>query len=289
MRLVSAQRPSQTFLSICSKKLDKADVCGPAVSFTTKSPLCVTVYINGVGLQALVDSGSPVSFISDSCDILHEVGPITKCKKNFLSVCSRTFNVNSYIKTSLTLDHVTVSANLLIAAPPFPIILGCNVLADLGVTVTFNPPKLSFSMACTAHPVYDVSTCLTRRQKNQLDGLLSEFQDRFSTSSTDVGRTTTLKHIIETTGTPHKLRAYRQPQAHQKPLKEQLDQMLQNGIIRYSKSPWSSPCFLVKKKDGSFRFIVDYRRLNDKTIKDCFPLPLIDEIIYLPLPHDRDF
>jgi hypothetical protein len=171
-----------------------------------------------------------------------------------------------------------VSAKLLVAATPFPIILGCDILADLGVTVTFNPPKLSFSMACTDQ-VYDVCTNLPRRQKNQLNGLLSEFQDRFSTSPTDVGRTTTLKHVIETTGTPHKLRAYRQPQAHQKPLKEQLDQMLQSGIVQYSKSPWSSPCFLVKKKDGSFRFVVDYRRLNDKTIKDCFPLPLIDEII----------
>ena len=263
---------------VCSKKLSKADVCGPAVSLTTNNPLCVNVCINGVNLQALVDSGSPVSFISDSCNLLSELGPIRKCKKNFLSVCSRTFNINSYIKTSLTFDNVTVSANLLIANTPFPVILGCDVLADLGVSLTFNPPRLSFSMTCAACPLYDISSHLPHRQQNQLKGLLSEFQDRFSSSPTDIGRTTTLKHVIETTGAPHKLRAYRQPEAHQEPLKELIAQMLRSGIIRLSKSPWSSPCFLVKKKDGSFRFIVDYRRLNEKTIKDCFPLPLIDEI-----------
>ena len=55
--------------------------------------------------------------------------------------------------------------------------------------------------------------------------------------------------------------------------------MQRQGIIEPSDGPWSSPTVLVWKKDGSTRFCVDYRRLNDVTKKDCHPLPRIDTIL----------
>lgn len=59
---------------------------------------------------------------------------------------------------------------------------------------------------------------------------------------------------------------------------DQVQEMPQKGVIQESCSPWAAPVILVKKKDDSWRFCVDYRRLNAVTKKDVYPLPRIDAI-----------
>ena len=57
--------------------------------------------------------------------------------------------------------------------------------------------------------------------------------------------------------------------------------MLNKGVIRHSKSPWSSPILLKNKKDGSIRFCVDFRKVNKLTKRDVYPLPMIDDCLNL--------
>ena len=62
-------------------------------------------------------------------------------------------------------------------------------------------------------------------------------------------------------------------------LKKQLDELLRKGYIRPSSSPWGSPAIFVGKKDGSLRMCIDYRQLNEVTIKNKYPLPRIDDLL----------
>ena len=71
---------------------------------------------------------------------------------------------------------------------------------------------------------------------------------------------------------------YRKSNRDQEVLNKETKALLEKEIIEHSTSPWSSPVVLVKKKDGTTRFCVDYRRLNEITVKDAFPLPRIDDI-----------
>ncbi len=83
---------------------------------------------------------------------------------------------------------------------------------------------------------------------------------------------------IATRGPPIKQRVRRQVLMKRHIVDEEVEKMLKLGVIRPSQSPWASPVTLVPKKDGSTRFCIDFRRVNDVTVKDADPLPLIGEI-----------
>ena len=121
--------------------------------------------------------------------------------------------------------------------------------------------------------------CLSPLQQQQLNELFRKFSDVFSHGEDDLGNTPLLEHAIETHGPPLRQPYRRQNPAVRREEMVQVQQMLSNNVIRPSNSPWASPVVMVRKKDGSLRFCVDFRQLNAATTKDAHPLPRIDDLL----------
>jgi len=113
--------------------------------------------------------------------------------------------------------------------------------------------------------------------KSQLSQLLESYKDVFSYSEFDLGCTGIVSHEIDTgDNRPFKQPLRPQPRAHLPAIDQLLHEMQSQGIIEPCQSEWASNIVLVKKKDGSIRFCVDYRKLNTLTRKDAYPLPRIE-------------
>ena len=132
-----------------------------------------------------------------------------------------------------------------------------TVLVDTGSNITVVTPEVYQSIPAPECPVLEEvgSTML--------------FADVFAASDEDLEKTGVGKHRIDT-GNARSIRqpARRKPVHQKKEAEDEVQKMLRKDIIEPSSSPWASPIVLVKKKDGSTRFCVDYRKLNAVTTKD---------------------
>ncbi|HVH95926.1 MAG TPA: reverse transcriptase family protein, partial [Bacillus sp. (in: firmicutes)] len=109
---------------------------------------------------------------------------------------------------------------------------------------------------------------------------MDKHQDVFAKDSNDLGRTNIAKHLIDTGDhKPIKQTAYRVNPHRKKIIEEEIQKMLEKGVIRRSNSPWSTPVTLILKPNGKWRFCIDFRKLNDITRKDNHPLPRIDTLL----------
>ena len=127
--------------------------------------------------------------------------------------------------------------------------------------------------------VLDAATELTSDQRARAADLLAKHVNTFPAPGTPItGRTEAVMHDIDTGSTrPIRCNPRKLSPKKIKIQQELVDKMLEEGQIEHSVSAWSAPTVLVTKKDGTTRFCVDYRRLNNNTKKDAFPLPRIDD------------
>ena len=115
-------------------------------------------------------------------------------------------------------------------------------------------------------------------QRVQLQSVLSSFQHIFSNNP---GRTSLTHHSIELQpgSKPIRLSPYRMNPEKLQVVRKELDLMLSMGVVEESSSDYASPICLVPKSDGSVRFCCDYRKLNNFTVPDAFPLPRVETLI----------
>ena len=124
------------------------------------------------------------------------------------------------------------------------------------------------------------ATNLTPEQAAQVKEILAQISNVFSKDSTDLGSTTEITHEIRLVNDILVREPYRRvPPAKQEEFRVAVQALLDTGVIRESCCPYASPVVLVRKKDGSLRVCVVFRRLNAKTIRDAYPIPRITETL----------
>ena len=120
---------------------------------------------------------------------------------------------------------------------------------------------------------------MSSTEQAQIKELVLKYSDVFAENPKKPKATITEHRIITENAMPVHQKPRRIPLAWENEVHVQLQEMLDNDIIRPSTSPWNSPIILVKKKDNTMRFVCDFRSLNDSTKKDTYPLPHLRDVI----------
>ena len=152
--------------------------------------------------------------------------------------------------------------------------------------ITLNPEwevgaisSVHLTQSPTGDQMPQIPDSLSFEQQRDLRHLLDEYKDVFSREGQPISSTSLVEHEIHTTGPAIRLPFRRQNPVIRDIEQQQVKEMLRDEVIRPSTSPWASPVVMVKKKDGTMRFCVDFRKMNDATIKDAHPLPRIDDTL----------
>jgi hypothetical protein len=114
----------------------------------------------------------------------------------------------------------------------------------------------------------------------KVKNLIVQYKEICIVEGSKLGKTNIIKHRIDTQDHPPiKQRYYRETPEKKETISKEIKDMLDQGVIRPSYSPWASPVVIVKKKDGRNRFCIDYRKINSITVTDAFPMPRIDDLL----------
>jgi hypothetical protein len=252
----------------------------------TSSMLQLATVVHAVGLTSLVDSGSTHSFVDAA--VAARVGLVFEpCASLSVGVSNgdRVPCAGICQSVAIFIDHEEFTVDLfVIQLGGFDIVLGCEWLRTLGpILWDLNVLSMEFWrhdhrvqwFGVNARPSSRLSALATDAF---LSLLLEEFQDLFSTPSR-LPPPRAFDHRIHLLpgSLPVAVRPYRYPQLLKDEIEAQCAAMLEQGIIRASTSSFSSPGLLVRKPDESWRFCVEYRALNMNTVRDKFPIPMVDE------------
>jgi hypothetical protein len=244
----------------------------------------VRLSLAGVPLLALVDTGASRtllqrdSFLEICANIARS--PILQRSHGLCTLSGEHIPVLG--ETQVTEDKVGPLNVVVVTTGVHQLILGADELQRGGATLDFTSHTLlwhgvTFTVECEsqvhlAH-VYPVESAGLIQQT------VSKNADVFAGNDTPLGDCPLVQMKIDTgSARPISQKPYRTPLTKRKIIEEQITSMLKKGVIRPSSSPWASPVTLVPKKDGGTRFCIDYRKVNDITKKDRYPLPQIQDI-----------
>lgn len=269
----------------------KVNLCKELSNNPVNNDICTAV-IQGIPVDVLIDSGAlNISLISS--DIVKYFSCARKPTYCVLKgVSSEEIIAHEFITLTIEFSHISLEVDLVIVPSSCmntPIIIGTDVLNRDGVTFFRTKDKQYLTRSTsqsaskvnnvTANNLSDVNTPLKGKELYSLTKVLSNFLPfLISGTATTTVKTGEMK-IKLTSDVPVTYHPYRLSYPEKLKVREIIKELLDKGIIRESTSEYASPIILVKKKDGTDRMCVDFRALNRITVKDRYPLPLIEDHI----------
>lgn len=145
---------------------------------------------------------------------------------------------------------------------------------DVGMPSLGNPTNKQVLSHIKTHLSY-----LSEAKTNDVISILQEVPEVTADTPGSCNHTLHDVQLVSEEVRPIRQRAYRLNPEKMAIMKKEVDYLLEHGLAEPSNSPWASPSLLVPKPDGTFRLCVDYRKVNQVTIQDSYPLPLIDDLV----------
>lgn len=240
----------------------------------------LTVSILGKPICGLLDSGASRTIAGqEGCEFLQQLGlPIQRVNSSCTVANGIKCEIIGRVSTPIQLrDQVKVIDVLLVPSVTHPLILGADFWRIHGIVPDLRRGEWTFSTDIPISSVEHLSSELIPEQQLALENLLhTSFP---ACQKGELGCTNLIQYEIKVNGPPIKQRYYPISPAMQKIVNDELDEMLSLGVVQKSTSAWSSPILMVPKKDGSRRFCVDFRKINQVTEKDAYPLPYISNTL----------
>lgn len=277
------------FAKLKSESRNKNNVNFCRKQQTTSGRDVIVAVIQGVPVDVLIDSGSTISLIS--AHLLRHFNCARRPTFRILKgLGSQEIECTSYVTLLIEFDGLSLDVDLYIVDTEYmntPIIVGTDILNRKGVsyirtcdkqilTSDFNVNRVITSQS---NAVISVKTPLVGNELQRLMTIIEEFSKFLISGTATTTVNTGSMNIRLNSDIPVNYRPYRLSYAETLRVRDIIADLLKTGIIRESESEYASPILLVKKKDGSDRMCVDFRKLNSVTIKDRFPLPRIDDHI----------
>ncbi|KAL0830207.1 hypothetical protein ABMA28_003662 [Loxostege sticticalis] len=264
--------------------------CSHRPNFSQNSDITPAV-VDGVPVDVLIDSGAlDVSLISS--DVVKYISGQPKPRRCVLKgISDKEIVATSFVTATVEFSDISVEVDLVVVPAVYmnaPIIIGTDVLNRDGITYVRTKDRqylMRSTNTClhinSVEPAHQpkINTPLQGEELESLMSVINEFSDFLISGTAATTVRTGEMEIKLTKPTPVVYRPYKLSYQEKLIVREITKDLLEKGIIRHSNSEFASPIILVKKRDGSDRLCVDYRALNRITVKDRYPLPLIDDHI----------
>ena len=273
------------------------------VGVPTDAPLWTLMELKSGKVPALLDTGAQFSCVrSEVAEFLHLAGePCTfkQCSVKYVLADGTPCEVTRVMKLHVKLLGFSWDQEFkVLNGGPFPVILGLDFMRRTQMSVNIAAKTFQFSFA--PHLIGQCGNPGREVEKNEflqnLVGQLSEVSIQGGTGSrvnfeslavefpglfsSVLGTAVCAPYEIELLdAVPVRSPPYRCAPPKAAIFKRMVNELLEQGVVRPSKSPYASPAFLVPKRDGGYRMVVDYRKVNTKVVFDSYPMPTIEQAL----------